>query len=70
MAKNSAMAHLIEAYDMFAVEARRSRDKKERKAALEDAAEVAGTIGAIENGLNRGKYDSRTLRDIFRGREA
>lgn len=61
---NTAMVNLLNAYHEFRREAMNSQDPAVRKAALEDAAEVGAAIGAIENGLNRNKYDEAHLEEV------
>lgn len=61
------MSHLLAAYEDFRAEAAKATDPDVRKAALEDAAEVGAAIGAIENGLNRNKYDDAHLEEISKG---
>jgi len=55
------MEHLIQALEGFRKEAWEALDPDIRKAALEDAAEVAIVIGVIENGLNRNKFGNAYL---------
>lgn len=64
---NDAMSHLIAAFEDFKKEALEANDPAIRKAALEDAAEVSAVMRAIENGLNRNKYDDAHLEAIAKG---
>jgi hypothetical protein len=63
------VGHLQKAFDLFrkeGLEAKES-DPQSSKAAFEDAALVADTIGSIENGLHRGQFEDDTLKEIEAG---
>jgi len=63
------VGHLQKAFDSFrkeGLEAKES-DPQSSKAAFEDAALVADTIGSIENGLHRGQFEDDTLKEIEAG---
>lgn len=65
----SPVGHLQAALDSFrkeGLEAKES-DPQSSKAAFEDAALVADTIGSIENGLHRGQFEKETLEQIEAG---
>lgn len=59
----SPVGHLQAAYESFRKEGLDSKesDPQSSKAAFEDAALVADTIGSIENGLHRGQFEKDTL---------
>ncbi len=69
MTMDHSMSHLQKAFELFrkeGLEAKES-DPQSSKAAFEDAALVADTIGSIENGLHRGQFEDDTLKEIEAG---